>query len=59
MATSSIGRAIVFNDEMANRLAEQMEKVDASQPKPSKVKLSWGDPKELAEALHREYSNAE
>jgi hypothetical protein len=58
MATSSIGTAIVFTDEMADRLIEQMEEVEANPPKPRTVKIKWGDPKKFAEALHREYSDA-
>ena len=58
MATSSIGTAIVFNDEMADRLIEQMEEVDANPPRPDDLKLNWGDTKKLAEALHEEYSSA-
>jgi hypothetical protein len=58
MATSSIGTAVVLNDEMADRLIEQMEEVDANPPKQSSLKLNWGDPEKLAEALHQEYCSA-
>jgi hypothetical protein len=57
MATSSIGQAVVLNDEMADRLIEQMEEVEANPPKPRTVKIKWGNPKRFAEALSRKYSN--
>ncbi|MDR1358041.1 MAG: hypothetical protein LBJ48_01600 [Coriobacteriales bacterium] len=59
MATSSIGRAIVLNDEMADRLIEQMEEVEANPPTPHTVKIKWGDPKKFAEALSRKYAHEE
>jgi hypothetical protein len=57
MATSSIGQAVVLNNEMADRLIEQMEEVEANPPKPRTVEIKWGDPKRFAEALNRKYSN--
>jgi hypothetical protein len=57
MATSSIGQAVVLNDEMVDRLIEQMEEVEANPSNSRTVKIKWGDPKKFAEALSRKYSD--
>jgi hypothetical protein len=57
MATSSLGKLIVIDDEAADNIIAAIEEQDAN-PKPyTRRKIQWGDPKELAETLHREYAH--
>jgi hypothetical protein len=57
MATSSIGRKIVIDNAAADRMIAQIEEQDANPQPYKRRKLNWGDPKELAESLRREYAN--
>jgi hypothetical protein len=57
MATSSIGKLIVVDDEAADRMIAQIEEQETN-PRPyERHQIKWGDPKELTEALSREYAN--
>ena len=57
MATSSIGKLIVIDDEAADRMIAQIEEQEAN-PRPYKRhQIKWGDPKKPAEALGREYAD--
>jgi len=58
MATESIGKTVYLNNEMADRIIEAMEEVKANPPKPQTREIAWGDSKELAESLKRQYFNA-
>jgi hypothetical protein len=56
MATSSLGKLIVIDDEAADNIIAAIEDQEAN-PKPyARRKILWGDPNELAETLHREYA---
>ena len=59
MATESIGQTVYLTDEMADRIIAAMEDVKANPPKPRTRSAKLGDPKELAEILRKQYSNAE
>ena len=57
MATSSIGKLIVIDDEAADRMIAQIEEQEAD-PRPYKRhQIKWGNPKKLAEALSKEYAD--
>ncbi|MCL2807073.1 MAG: hypothetical protein FWD27_02755 [Coriobacteriia bacterium] len=57
MATSSIGKLVIIDDNAADRMIAQIEEQEAN-PRPFKRrKIKWGDPKKLAEALSTEYAD--
>jgi hypothetical protein len=57
MATSSIGKLIVIDDEAADRMIAQMDEQDANPQPYIRREIKWGDPKKLAEALSRKYAD--
>jgi hypothetical protein len=59
MATSSIGKLIVIDDEAADRMIAQIEEQDANPQPYKRHEIKWGDPKKLADALSREYADEE
>jgi hypothetical protein len=57
MATSSIGKLIVIDDDATDRMIAQIEEQDANPQPYVRREIKWGDPKKLAEALSREYAS--
>jgi hypothetical protein len=57
MATDSIGQTVHLTNEMADRIIEAMERDKVNPPKPRTREIKWGDPKELAKALEKQYGN--
>ena len=58
MATESIGKTVYLTNEMADRIIEAMEEIKSNPPKPGAREIAWGDSKQLAESLKRQYGNA-
>jgi hypothetical protein len=57
MATDSFGQTVYLTNEMADRIIEAMERDKANPPKPRDHKIKWGDTKEIAAALRKQYGN--
>ena len=55
MATESIGRMVILDDDMAERMIEQIEEFDKNPPKPNTFELKWGDPEKFAQSLKEKY----
>lgn len=59
MATSSIGRMIVVDNEAADRMIAQIEEQERTGgPKIQRGKIKWGDADKVIAAMNRKYSNA-
>ena len=55
MATESIGRMVILDDDMAERMIKQIEEFDKNPPKPNMFELKWGDPDRFAQSLKEKY----
>ena len=58
MATESIGRMVILDEDMADRMIEQIEEFDKNPPKPNMFEIKWADSKKIAAALEKKYGNA-
>jgi hypothetical protein len=59
MATESIGKTVHMDDEFADRFIEAAERLRKNPPPPNTHEIKWGDSKEIAKALRREYGYEE
>jgi hypothetical protein len=57
MATDSFGKTVYLTDEMADRIIEAMERVNANPPKQHTHEIKWGDHDELTGLLKKQYAH--
>jgi len=56
MATESIGKTVIMDNDFADRFIKMQEEVDSKPPAPRTREIKWGDPDRFAAALMRKYS---
>jgi hypothetical protein len=55
MATESIGKTVIMDNDFADRFIKMQEEVDSKPPTPRTREIRWGDPEKFAAALRRKY----
>jgi len=57
MATDSIGKAVIMDNDFADKFIASMERLDKDPPAPRDHKINWGDPEKIVEALKKKNQN--
>jgi hypothetical protein len=58
MATESIGKIVVMDNDFADQFIAMGEELKKNPPQPNTREIPWGDAGQFMEALRREYGDA-